>query len=317
MSAGLRMPTLCSSANAAHARGWSRNIHRTCGPSFVELEGRTDGGRVTLFQDAAAKHLSDSLKRRALREFVAVVDECAHSGPLRLPAKFTIDARDGQSRMRGRPRACDKRHPLGAAGFTAASRRLGHDPRFDRIGADGQRTCTRGPRPGDVAEGPRQQRDNNQQGCAENHAEERRRARRLHVRPVGQPRCNPQDRKEQHEIDANVALVVAQDAAHDQILVVGVDHPQDGRDEHGHSRSLHARHQQDDGHHAGDEHEQAHRAAPIFAASCIRLPSPFARCFPWSQLPLVATPLAWVQLRQPPTRRCAQADAASPLLRSD
>jgi hypothetical protein len=53
------------------------------------------------------------------------------------------------------------------------------------------------------------------------------------VRLVGGVSCEPQYGKDEHEIGANVAVRIAQDAGRHQILPDGVEQPQDARHDHG------------------------------------------------------------------------------------
>ena len=98
---------------------------------------------------------------------------------------------------------------------------------FDLIGIDADRQSTRDrdARQSGIAKALHQQRENNQADYAENRADDHRLAWSPHVRLVGAEGCESQYGKEEHKIDANVAVRIAQDAGRHQTLVDGVEQP--------------------------------------------------------------------------------------------
>src|SRR5215204_4616811 len=106
------------------------------------------------------------------------------------------------------------------------SRPIGLGPRFDRVDDDRQNTHNKpGARQIAVTITLRHQPDNKQADDAENYADDPMRAWSPHIRLVGAEGCEPQYGKEEHKIDANVAVRIAQDAGRHQTLVDGVEQP--------------------------------------------------------------------------------------------
>src|SRR5215217_1058394 len=103
---------------------------------------------------------------------------------------------------------------------------IGLGPRFDRIDdAECQSTQNHDVPQSAVTIALRHQSENNQADYAEDYADDLMRPWSPHVRLVGAEGCEPQYRKEEHKIDANVAVPIAPEAGRHQTLVDGVEQP--------------------------------------------------------------------------------------------